>query len=645
MKLIHVVPITRGVYQGQLSYFSNKDVQEGALVTISVRNKKVPGIVISTEHVRDVKSKIKEASFAVKKIDSFSARQLFLPAFIRAAQKTANYFASETGAVLFHLISSAVILNRDTLLTPTLHLDTPSATRNERLIMEANLENRLFHYKSLIREEFARKKSVYLCVSTIYEAEQISSELQKGIEDYVVVLHSSVSKKELIKRYNQATTEEHPLLIVATGGFFSLPRNDFSTIIIERENTRGFKSLSRPFIDIRTFALFFAAEIGARIILADQPLSIDSRFKAEQGEFDEFTRSRFQSDIEADQVIIDMRSDTVKGLETKDEVQIPTQVETKKKFAALSTDLVQLLSEAGKRDERSFLFNVRRGIAPNTVCEDCGSTVMCHVCDAPTVLHKSQDGNVFVCHKCGSNRSAKERCVHCNSWKLKPLGIGIERIREELTRTFPDRPLFLIDSDNTKTHKQASAIAQAFYTTDGAILVGTEMVLPYLRKPIPYTAIVSVDSLLSLPDPRVHERVFYLLLQIREKALNTFLLQTRQPELLIIDYVLHGNLRDFYRAEIEGRKKFKYPPYTILIKLTAIGTRLRAAEEMEELLKQFTEYGLHIYPSFVPVTKGKYSLNGLIRIPKDAWPDLKLVSILRALPPHIVVQVDPESTL
>lgn len=314
-------------------------------------------------------------------------------------------------------------------------------------------------------------------------------------------------------------------------------------------------------------------------------------------------------------------------------------------FYAVGDLLLKHIEKAHRSSKNTFLFNVRRGIAPTTVCEDCGSIVVCAKCEAPVVLHKTLKQNAFLCHACGESRSAKERCKTCTSWKLKALGIGVERVKEELKEHFPEEIIFSIDSDSTKTYKQAKKVAENFYKTKGSILIGTELSLSFLHEPVEVAGIVSLDSLLSVPDAKIHEHVFSLALRTRALTQNAFFIQTRQPELPVIKYATEGNISGFYEKEILMRRRFDYPPFSVLVKISSFGPPKKAATELEYVESFLKDYDFTIYPGFTPIGKGKFALHGLLKIPSHKWPDQSLVALLRSLPPYLGVDVMPASTL
>ena len=122
-------------------------------------------------------------------------------------------------------------------------------------------------YKSLIREEFARKKSVFICLPQNEDVRLAKEKLERGIESYVCAFESGMGKKDLNKEWKKAKEPGHPVLIIATAKWLFLGRNDFGTIVIDKENQSGWKTLSRPFMDLRFFAETLASKKNIRAVI------------------------------------------------------------------------------------------------------------------------------------------------------------------------------------------------------------------------------------------------------------------------------------------------------------------------------------------------------------------------------------------
>lgn len=625
VKIIHCIPIAKGIFRERLSYFTKSDVPLGAIIKVSVRNRRISALVIKKENALELKADIKRASFAIKKMDSIEAFSLFTPEFIESAEEAAEYFATTVGQVVSSFIPKNIIEYAGSLANP---LQTGKiGIKGERFIIQTAAPERFANYKSLIREEFARQSSVFFCLPTIEDIKKAKDTLEKGIEAYTFFIHGGMSKNELLETWNKIVTEPHPVLIIATGMFFSIPRGDISTIIIERESSRSYKTQKRPLIDIRAFADIFARRSGKRLILGDTLLRVETIFHYKNGEYLELIPPKFRSLLHADTHIVSMKNKASKG-----------------KFEIIGSELKTLIEETKQNNERIFLFAARKGLAPSIVCEDCGHTVVSKQCGAPMMLYRAERENFFFCPVCKEERDAKETCRHCDSWRLKALGIGIERVEEEIKELFPTIKIFRLDKDKAKTHRQARSIAEKFENTPSSILLGTEMALLYLTT-VENAAVVSMDSLFSVADFRINEKILYILLTIRSNVQKKLLIQTRNPDQLILDYAIKGNLIDFYRDEVTIREKLRYPPFSIIIKIAIRGRKNTVENLMEKLKGEFQEYSPDIFPVFAAPMEKSYGLNLVMKIPREKWVDAKLVQKLRSLPPLIGVEVDPESLL
>jgi primosomal protein N' len=640
MKLIGVIPIARGISREKLTYFSSEDLPIGSIVNISLRSKTSPAIVVSSQDVAEEKETIKNLPYSIKKIGKKKATELFLPSFAEACQDTARYLAATTGSVLHAVVPKSILENLEKVNT----CDLPSKTRGEvceKFVIQADDEERYTDYKSIVREEFAKGYSVFICQPTIQEIKKALDILPKGIEPYTFILHGGLTKKEVITTWNKILAEKHTVLILGTGSFLSIPRPDIGTIIVDRENSRAYKNQYRPFLDTRLFAEKLSEKNKNRIIFGDILLRTETIWRFKNSELFELYPLKFRSLTTSEQKILDMRS-------RPGEIIIESTGKRKQeeiKFRVLSNSLLELIRDNQDNSENLFIFAARRGLSPSTLCADCNTIVTCNSCHAPTVLHLSPKGNFFLCHRCGERRSAMEKCSKCDSWRLTTLGIGTELVEQEINKYFPEVKVFRLDQDTANTHKKACELAEKFYSSPGSILIGTEMALPYISERLQNSAVVSIDSFFALPDFRINERILSTILKIRSFTTKTFILQTRNPDQKVLDYAIKGNLSDFYRDEIADRKQLEYPPFSTLIKISLTGQRDYVVEEMEKLQKIIEPLVIDVFPAFIPGPTGKYIMHGLIKIKRGEWINENLLAKLQGLPPAFSIDVDPESLL
>lgn len=633
MQIIHVTPFAKGLGRETLSYFSAVSITPGSIVEVPIHKRTVSGLVVSCESAEHLKSEIKSAAFELKKLSSTKSAPFFLPEFIEAAKRAGTYFASTTGAVLSATIPK--ILTEYLSEFPITHTDRRTQPLHEAFILQTDEEERFGHYKSLIRETFARKGSVFFCLPTIQDIHAVTKKLEKGIEEYTFILHASLTKKELIRRCKALLATEHPVLIIATGSFLSLPRKDIGAIIVEKESSRSYKTQQRPYLDIRTFAEYVAVQLRSKIVFGDIFLQTETVHRYQNGEFQELYPIKFRSLTTSETFVADLR---------RYKTEVPANG-IAKKYQIISDECAELIRSNQRNNEHLFVFVARKGLSPTTICGDCGTIVVCHECQSSVVLHSSKNGPFFLCHKCGERRSAEERCAGCDSWKLVTLGAGTEKIEEEIRKITPDAHIFSLNRDTVTTHKQGAKIVAAFYDTPGSILIGTEMALVYLDAPIENSAIASIDSLFSIPDFKISEKVLSILLHIRSCTQKMLLLQTRNPSQPLFGYALKGNILDFYREEIALRKTFRYPPFSTLIKLSIEGKKDDIVAEMSRAKSLFADQEMDVFPSFVKGKNGASILHALIKVSKKEWPNSELIERFKGLSPRWTIKVDPDSLL
>lgn len=640
MHIITVIPILKGISKDTLTYFTKEKVPVGSLVSISVRSRSGFGLVTEVKPASDMKMEIKNLSYNIKKIDHIKSKAFLSDTFIKSCADIANHYATTIGNVLSAMIPKAIIESVDDLS----YKNTKTIERSsghETLLLQSSDEERYSSYKSIIREEFARNKSIFFCLPTTEDIKNAKHILEKGIEIYTYTFHNKLKRKEISDLWKKILQENHPVLIIANGQFLSIPREDIGTIIMDKESSRGYKTVGRPFLDLRTTAEIIAKNSNAKLIFGDILLRVETLWKEKNGQYAEQSPLKFR-----------LLSPTVSN---KVDMSTPANME-KKDFVIISDELKKMLVSAWDNSERTFLFCGRKGLSPQTVCTDCGKSVLCNNCSAPVVLYKKSPprgtlgvnknlGNLFVCHHCGERRPADVLCMTCGGWRLLTLGIGVERVEEEIKTLFPDRPIFIMDTEHVTTHNQAEKIRDGFYASPGAIMIGTEMALTYLNQKIENSSIISIDSFFSIPDFRINEKIFHILLEIRGLTNKKIIIQTRQPERTIFDYAMTGNLIDFYRDEIAERKSIGYPPFVTYIKLTLEGNKVAIKKSMEEIVTNLKPYDVNVFDAF-SATKGREStMHGLISLPSGSWPDQILLDKLRALPPYFSIKVDPDTLL
>jgi primosomal protein N' (replication factor Y) len=375
--------------------------------------------------------------------------------------------------------------------------------------------------------------------------------------------------------------------------------------------------------------------------MGDKLLSVETLAKISEGKTQEYARISKRNTYKLQTLLVDMRP--------KIEKEDSRQETEKASWQAISPDLQEMIRYAKKANKKLFIYSARRGISAQTVCRDCGTTVLCESCEAPVVLHtKHKDGGEekrFVCHHCGKSRSALEQCKNCQSWNLISYGVGIEKIVEEI-KALGVTDVIRIDSDSVKTPKEAQDKIDNFLSNLASVLVGTDLCLRLLPdESVDFSAIPSIDSIASLPDFRTNERVMHTILDVKAKAKECMLIQSRNPESKVIEEGLAGDLESFARDEMKARKQFGYPPYMKIVKLTVAGKKENVKADAQIVANRLAKYNPTIFPAFIKAIRGETLLHIMIKVPSRDWPDKELSEILLSLPPSVRIDTSPQSLL
>jgi len=650
MYIATVIPLSKGSYQKEyLSYFSATEIPIGSIVIIPIRKQTIDAIVINIEEARNIKSLIKNADYQLKKIIKLKGESPYNKNFFLACQKMKSYTVSNTGSIIKTLLPSVIIENIANLKTSKENNNIDiEKIKHEKLIFQATPSDRLAFYRTLIREAFAKKESVFICVPTRYDIDHFYRELARGIEQYVFTFHSDLTKKNLINTYNIVLSEAHPILIIGTGIFMSIPRHDIKTVILEHESSDTYKQITRPYIDIRSFAEVLSSIQKTKLIFGDTLLRPETLHRHEQGEFGEISSPLYRLPQTDNQTIVDMKEEV-------DELG-------KKVFTTISSSVRKMIDEAISLNKSIFLFSARKGLAPITVCNDCGNTLLCPSCSTPIVLYgtkqltanKATTKRIFMCNKCGHKEKTEISCTNCSSWNLTPLGIGTDKVYEEIKDIYPKVKILQIDKEATPTQKEARETIAEFNKNPGSILIGTEMAFTYIQNEVYCSAIISLDGLFSIPSFNITQKILHIIEKLHYITLSKLIIQTRMPENKILKYILSGNVLPLCREDLKERYSFGYPPFKRLIKITFEGSAADTEKARNFIEKLLGGYEPQIFSAFISKIKGQYITNTVIKIDPNIWPlptsdknnvDRNLAENLAQLPPSFSVNVDPEDLL
>ena len=245
-----------------------------------------------------------------------------------------------------------------------------------------------------------------------------------------------------------------------------------------------------------------------------------------------------------------------------------------------STALAEAIAERIARSEKTVLFINRRGSARFVLCRACGHVPECPRCSTSLTVHRSEA--LLRCHWCDYQTALPEICTACGAGPVREFGAGTQRVADEVQRLFPEALVIRMDSDTTTRVGDHARLLERF-GDEGDILVGTQMVAKGLDFPtVTLVGAVAADLDLHVADYRAAERTFSLLTQVCGRSGRArpgeAIVQTYSPDHPAIGFASKHDYDGFAREELLERRALRWPPYTRVALLGAIGRSRRAVE-------------------------------------------------------------------
>ena len=626
MFVLEVIPFSRTAPPAPLSYRSMTNVLPGTLVSIPLRKKTVLGLVIGSTTVLEAKSALKRASFTLSK--SSDLVQGKLPAvLIAAAKNIATYHATSIGAVLTSLLLPILPDDFGAELWQEIGKEIVSKEIAARVVcIEAPLIERNAEYKKHIESG-----TTLFVVPTQAEADEwagffkhykpiVLSGRITGERRAAALARAYTHTETSPEKTKPGTNATNPKLIITTPSFAWLPLPHLDNIIIERVSAGSYCLPKRPYIDIRVALRELAHARNIPLIYGDFPLPIEYR-KDPQASLSYTSLNTIE--------VLDTRKDKTET--KKSDMDSPWQ--------AVPEVLRKEIKEVIARDGRAAVLAVRRGYSPTVVCRDCGTAVtdehgriLSLATSKGSRVFRSADGKV--------TQGAEVFCKVCGGWNLQPLGIGIERVEEELREAFPETPIVRIDQDTRSAVSLKKARSEIM--VPGTIIIGTELMLPFLSpyEPVELGIIASADSLLALPFWRARERFIRVGYMLRERSTRT-LIATRRPEDTALSAVTTSSDQTFWQEETGLRKMLSYPPFGTLIVFHIEGTDARLEEARVAIRDACTPY-VPIEPPHRASGANANRSSLVLQLPNGVWPEGELSKRLAALSTAIRITIDSE---
>ena len=410
-------------------------------------------------------------------------------------------------------------------------------------------------YIHLIWQALEQKKQVLYLLPEIALTVQMMNRLQRVFGNRLGIYHSKYSDAERVEIWQkQLSSHPYDVILGARSAVF-LPFQNLGLVIVDEEQETSYKQQDpMPRYHARSSAIILAQMFGAKTLLGTATPSLESYHNAKTGKYGLVELFQRYQGIELPEIqVVD-----VKDLQHRKMMNGP-----------FSPILLNKVCEALERGEQAILFQNRRGYAPMVECKQCGWVPHCQHCDVSLTFHRHL--NQLTCHYCGYTYQVPTECPNCGCIHLQTVGYGTEKIEAEVHDIFPEARIARMDLDTTRSRQAYERIISDFSAGHTNLLIGTQMLSKGLDfDKVSVVGILNADMMINYPDFRAYEHAFMMMSQVSGRAgrkgkRGLVILQTKSPDLPLIQQVVRNDYASFYRSLIAERQQFHYPPYYRLI--------------------------------------------------------------------------------
>jgi len=500
-------------------------------------------------------------------------------------------------------------------------------------------------YLRAIAEALARGRQALVLVPEITLTHQILARLRGRFGDGLAVLHSGLRPGERLEQWQRLRRGSTPIAVGARSALFA-PLEKLGVIVIDEEHDTAYKNDEGFRYHARELAGRRAAAAGCPLILGSATPALETRRAADRGTLRRLVLAHRIGDRPLPAVqIVDL---------AREQERAP-----RGRRVILSRPLRQAMEQARAAGGQTLLLLNRRGFSTQVMCFDCGSAWRCENCDIALVYHATD--RRLRCHYCDYSIGPPDHCSECGADETALLGIGTQRLEEEVRSHFPDSHIERLDRDTARRRGFTEDVLRRLRSRQIDVLIGTQMIAKGHDFPgVQLVGVILADIGLHLPDFRAAERTFQLLTQVagragRDRSPGRVVIQTFAPDHYAIRPVRKHDYESFYAEEIRHRAALGYPPHGHLLH-TAVSAEneevvQRATETLAVVARQHADAaGTEVLgPAPCPLARlrGRFRYQLLVKA-REAAPLLRMARSLAraatALPEGVTASVDVNPT-
>jgi len=404
-------------------------------------------------------------------------------------------------------------------------------------------------YIKLIIEALKRKKGSIFLVPEISLTTQMVSGFKKIFGDNISIIHSKMSPSKKKEEWEKIYSGKTRIVIGARSAIFA-PVKDLGYIIIDEEHENTYKQEDNARYHTRNVALKRSMLEGCKVIFGSATPSFETYYYAQNG-----------------QIKLLELNERYNGASLP-EVEV-VNLENEKGY--ISKILLENIKDTISKGEQVILILNRKSHSIQVKCYDCNEKLKCPRCSVNLQYYKQT--NKLKCSHCEYSTNMYKKCPNCESDKFNFLGMGTEKLEEELDELFGKENILRMDSTTMKTNKLLKKAYTDFINQKYQILVGTQIVAKGFHFPnVTLVGVINSDQILQFSDFRAGEKTFQLVTQAagrsgRGDKKGKVIIQTYNSDSNLIESIKNSDFKRYYEEDMALRELVKLPPFVKYIKI------------------------------------------------------------------------------
>jgi len=396
-------------------------------------------------------------------------------------------------------------------------------------------------YVNLISRFLERGKNVILLYPEAYMAEREAKKFLEFFPEELALFHSDLKGLERYHQWWEIKKGKKKIVIGTRSAVFA-PLSDLGLIIIHDEENENYKQIEHPRYQTSEIASFRTSlEEGGLLLVSTAPAA-ETYYNIQKGSYrwsKGFKTGKTRFPVE----LIDMREEFGQG-----------------NISILSLRAQEQIKKTQEENKQTLLFINRRGYASFVLCRTCGKSLLCPKCNIALTYHKGQ--RKLKCRQCSFEQKTEKACPDCGGKYIRPLGIGVERVSEEVEKLYPDLKFCVVDSDVIKSRENLEEIARKIERGYFDLVIGTQLIFKDIFPRFDLGLMLLADIHLNLPFYTSQEETWNLIDGcLKRLRRGRMLIQTYDPENPTLKFARERNYKDFIERELEYRNHFNYPPF------------------------------------------------------------------------------------